>query len=44
MAGRPTSRVGVRRLSLAPYPYLVDYRAGADEIVILRFRHTAREA
>jgi len=41
-AGRATSRSGVRRLPANPYPYLIDYRVGATEIVILRFRHAAR--
>ena len=27
---------------LTPYPYLIDYYVGDDEIVIQRFRHTAR--
>ncbi|MCQ8780609.1 type II toxin-antitoxin system RelE/ParE family toxin [Aurantimonas sp. CSK15Z-1] len=38
-----TSRPGVRRLVLSPYPYVVFYRVAATEIVILRFRHTARK-
>jgi hypothetical protein len=25
-----------------PYPYLIDYRVGENEIVVLRFRHSAR--
>lgn len=41
-AGHMTDRPGVRRLVTAPYPYLIDYRASADEIVIFRFRHAAR--
>lgn len=40
--GRPTTRAGVRRVSLLPYPYTLDYRIAAGEIVLLRFRHTAR--
>lgn len=40
--GRKTSIPGVRRIVLTPYPYLVDYYVGDDEIVIQRFRHTAR--
>jgi toxin ParE1/3/4 len=40
--GRKTSIPGVRRVLLTPYPYLIDYYVGADEIVIQRFRHTAR--
>lgn len=42
LAGHTTERPGVRRLAALPYPYLIDYRAGADEIVILRVRHAAR--
>lgn len=41
-AGRATSRRNVRRLPANPYPYLIDYRVGENEIVILRFRHSAR--
>ena len=41
-AGRATSRSGVRRLSAAPYPYLIDYRVTPTEIIIMRFRHAAR--
>jgi len=42
-AGRATSRAGVRRIWLAPYPYLIDYRISDDEIIIQRFRHSARK-
>lgn len=41
-AGAATSRPGVRRLVVRPYPYAVAYRIGIDEIVILGVRHTAR--
>jgi toxin ParE1/3/4 len=41
-AGRATSRPNVRRLSANPFPYLIDYRMTANEIIIMRFRHTAR--
>ncbi len=40
--GARTRISGVRRLILVPYPYAIDYIVGTDEIVILRFRHTAR--
>ena len=40
--GRRTSIPGVRRVFLTPYPYLIDYYVGEDEIVVQRFRHTAR--
>jgi plasmid stabilization system protein ParE len=41
--GRKTNIPGVRRVFLTPYPYLIDYYVGDDEIVIQRFRHTARK-
>ncbi|WP_347336755.1 type II toxin-antitoxin system RelE/ParE family toxin [Bradyrhizobium neotropicale] len=41
-AGRQTTRAYVRRLPVNPYPYLIDYRVTATEIVIMRFRHAAR--
>jgi toxin ParE1/3/4 len=41
-AGRATSLPNVRRLSVNPYPYLIDYRVTATEIIIMRFRHAAR--
>jgi plasmid stabilization system protein ParE len=41
-AGRPTTRPNVRRLPANPYPYLIDYRVNANEIIIMRFRHAAR--
>jgi plasmid stabilization system protein ParE len=41
-AGQATTRPGVRRLPANPYPYAIDYRANDTEIVILRFRHSAR--
>ncbi|MCA1467567.1 MULTISPECIES: type II toxin-antitoxin system RelE/ParE family toxin [unclassified Bradyrhizobium] len=41
-AGRTTTRAYVRRLPVNPYPYLIDYRVTATEIVIMRFRHAAR--
>jgi toxin ParE1/3/4 len=43
LAGRATSRAGVRGISLAPYPYLINYRISDDEIIIQRFRHSARK-
>ena len=41
-AGGRTRLPGVRRIVLAPYPYLIDYYVSEDEIVVLRFRHAAR--
>ena len=43
LVGRKTSVPGVRRIVLTPYPYLIDYYVGDDEVVIQRFRHTARK-
>ena len=43
LVGRKTSVPGVRRIVLTPYPYIIDYYVGDDEIVIQRFRHTARK-
>lgn len=41
-AGRLTSKRDIRRFPLNPYPYLIDYRVAGEEIVVRRFRHTAR--
>ncbi|HEU0145504.1 MAG TPA: type II toxin-antitoxin system RelE/ParE family toxin [Bradyrhizobium sp.] len=41
-AGFRTRMPRVRRIFLTPYPYLIDYFVDDDEIVVLRFRHTAR--
>jgi toxin ParE1/3/4 len=41
-AGRMTTRPNVRRLPVNPYPYLIDYRVTANEVIIMRFRHAAR--
>jgi toxin ParE1/3/4 len=41
-AGHATSRPGVRRFGLAPYPYFIDYRVVGDDLIIMRFRHSAR--
>lgn len=40
--GHATDRPRIRRCVTTPYPYLIDYRVSASEIVILRFRHAAR--
>ena len=39
---RTMSEKNIRRLPVSPYPYLIDYRANADDIIIMRFRHAAR--
>ena len=41
-AGRLTSKAGLRRMVVSPYPFLIFYRATEDEIVIHGVRHTAR--
>jgi toxin ParE1/3/4 len=41
-AGYNTSKPGVLRLAAKPYPYLIDYRVSATEIIVMRFRHAAR--
>ena len=41
--GQATSRQGVRRVVLTPYPYVIFYRVTAAEIVVMRFRHTSRK-
>ena len=41
-AGLKTRVPMVKRVFLTPYPYLIDYQISADEIVVLRFRHTSR--
>lgn len=42
-AAQATSRANTRRVVLAPYPYVLFYRVAADEVIITRFRHTARK-
>lgn len=42
-SGRRTPISGVRRAYLSPYPFHIDYFVGDDEIVVQRFRHTARK-
>ncbi len=42
-AGQATSKRGLRRLVVAPYPYLVFYRITGDAIVIHGVRHTGRK-
>jgi toxin ParE1/3/4 len=41
-AGQATSRMGVRRVLVTPYPYVIYYRVKAEEILVTRFRHTSR--
>lgn len=41
-AGALTSRPGMRRMVVTPYPYVIYYRAGTGDLVIHGVRHTAR--
>ena len=41
-SARETSRRNIRRFPLGTYPYLLDYSADEDELVLRRFRHTSR--
>lgn len=43
LAGAATTRKLTRRFVVNPYPYCIFYRVHKDEIIILRFRHTARK-
>ncbi|MCK5933742.1 MAG: type II toxin-antitoxin system RelE/ParE family toxin [Fulvimarina manganoxydans] len=42
-AGQMTDKPGVRRAVLTPYPFVIYYRVTESEVVIMRFRHAARE-
>lgn len=41
-AGHLTSKSGIRRIVVYPYPYLIFYRATETEVVIHGMRHGAR--
>jgi len=41
--GVRTSDPTIRRLTMAPYPFLVFYEVSKEEIVIHAIRHTARD-
>jgi plasmid stabilization system protein ParE len=41
-AGHLTSKSGLRRMIVYPYPYLIFYRATETEIIIHGVRHSAR--
>lgn len=41
-AGRETGRRNIRRIVISPYPYLLTYRVGVNEVVIRTIRHTSR--
>lgn len=40
--GRSTTRRNTRVIVAYPYPYLIYYRIKADEVFIMRVRHSAR--
>lgn len=40
--GVRTDELGIRRLTVTPYPYLVFYEQSGDEIIIHSIRHGAR--
>ena len=42
-AGQTTDRRGIRRIVVSPYPYILTYRVGADEVVVRGIRHAARQ-
>lgn len=41
-AGQTTDRRGIRRIVVTPYPYIMIYRVGSDEVIVRSIRHTAR--
>ncbi|MGJ0395028.1 MAG: type II toxin-antitoxin system RelE/ParE family toxin [Methylocystis sp.] len=41
-AGHVTSKSGLRRMVVYPYPYLIFYRATETEVIIHGIRHGAR--
>ena len=41
-AGQTTDRRGIRRIVVFPYPYIMTYRVGPDEVIVRTIRHTAR--
>ncbi|HXY58691.1 MAG TPA: type II toxin-antitoxin system RelE/ParE family toxin, partial [Methylocystis sp.] len=43
LLGTRTDEPGIRRLIATPYPYLIFYEAGNDEIIIHAVRHAARD-
>lgn len=42
-AGRTSAIKGVRVIPVVRYDYLVYYKVGADEVLILHIRHAARQ-
>ena len=42
LAGRTTTLSGIRRITVVPYPYVMDYRCVGDTVIVQRVRHAAR--
>jgi len=42
-AGTMTSLADMRRIAVAPYPYLIFYPLQGDEVAIVGLRHAARD-
>jgi addiction module RelE/StbE family toxin len=43
LIGRTTSVAGMRRVPVAPYPYIIFYTVEDDAIVVVGIRHAARD-
>jgi toxin ParE1/3/4 len=41
--GQPTDLVGVRRMLVSPYPYVIFYRVTDEAVIVQRVRHAARD-
>src|SRR5258708_2874100 len=39
--GQQTDVVGIRRMLVSPYPYLIFYRVNEDTVIVQRVRHAA---
>jgi len=42
-AAMATSRANTRRMVLSPYPYVLFFHIGPDEVIVSRLRHTSRK-
>jgi toxin ParE1/3/4 len=42
-AGQVTSKPRARRISAAPYPFVIFYEVTDEEIIIVAVRHTSRD-
>jgi toxin ParE1/3/4 len=42
-AGQVTSKPRARRISVAPYPFVIFYEVTDEEIIIVAVRHTSRD-